>query len=126
MKVLCRDNNPIIKNGDLLLTMYSSIHGAHPNRNPHADMIHEWAETGRTVQVLDEFSDTWGDDAHPKWIASWKYRWADEQMKPDVKVAAWITSDSVKLYKDNREYGSRNAIFTFDADGNIKGVEKIG
>lgn len=95
------------------------------NRNPHADMIHEWAETGRAVQVLDEFTNTWGNDAHPKWIASWKYRWADEQPKPDVKVAAWLTSDSVKLYKDNREYGSRNAIFTFDADGNLKSVEKI-
>jgi hypothetical protein len=52
-----------------------------PNRNPHADMIHEWAETGRKV-VHRPHNKAFEQTNWPTWNPSWEYRWADEQPKP--------------------------------------------
>jgi hypothetical protein len=61
----------------------------HPNRNPHADMIHEWAETGRKVEWSDDDGCNWygmDDMEIPSWLPDCKYRWADEQPKSDMRV----------------------------------------
>lgn len=87
------------------------------NRHPHADMIHEWAETGRKVQSYDDEEGAWKTERCPRWEESHKFRWRDEQ--PDV--IKFMTVHPCTMYPSK----DPNCKFTFDADGKLKDVEVI-
>lgn len=96
------------------------------NRNPHADMLHEWAETGRKVEYLD--SDLrWKPASDPSWYSNVKYRWADEPPKPDV-----VLEKHARLCEQGLIFGMKpsqsnpaNIRYTFDAEGTLKNVELL-
>lgn len=68
------------------------------NRNPYAEMIHEWAETGRRVQCRYPGQRLWSGVARPSWDILCEYRWADEVPKKEEKMS----SEAIDI-KNSRE-----------------------
>lgn len=55
-------------------------------RMKHADMIIEWAETGKEVQRYCFIDDCWVDDDVPGWLDGYKYRFKPTGIKYMVAI----------------------------------------
>lgn len=60
------------------------------NPNPHAEMIHRWADTGQPVYLFDEYEDKWELTTAPCWNPNTKYSFNPPKEKQFIEVRDYL------------------------------------